>query len=105
MGVDFAPLINQSTENQVDEKTEDGIKHYRHIISPPENKGIFALLVRRGNSDPSAQDIVDVARVNHLEVTAICGYKWIPTRNPEDHDTCPICVDVAGMHVRNAGGL
>jgi hypothetical protein len=99
MGVDLSPLINQSTEDQ----TQDEVKHYAHIVSPPENPEIFALLIRRGNSDPSAQDIVDVARINRLEVKALCGYVWIPERNPENYDACPICIDVAGMHMRNAG--
>lgn len=104
MPVDLSPLISQSTEDQVDEQTEDNIKHYSHYISPPENHEIFALLVRRGNPDPTAQDIVEVARVNHLEVTAICGYKWVPIRSTDGRDVCPICVDVAGMHIRNASG-
>jgi len=85
------------------EDTTDGIKHYTHIVSPPENKEIFAYMVAHGNPDPSAQDIVDIARVMGWRVTALCGYKWIPQRNPDAYDACPVCMDVAGMHMRNAG--
>lgn len=103
MPVDLSPLISQSTEDQVDEKLDDGIKHYTHIVSPPENHAIFSLLVLKGIADPSAQDIVSWARDNHMEVKAICGYIWVPELDPDKYDMCMLCSDAAGMHMRNAG--
>jgi hypothetical protein len=102
MGVDLSPLIPVSTEEQ-EEAAESKIKKYVHIVSPPENVQIFSWLVSRGNSDPSAQDIVNAAREHGWQVTALCGYKWIPTSTGENLDACQICMDVAGMHMRNAG--
>ena len=103
MPIDLSPLISQSTEDQVDEATTDSVKHYAHIVNPPDNPEIRLLLIIRGVRDPNAQDIVDCARVDHLEVKAICGYVWVPTRDPEQHDMCPLCIDVAGMIMREAG--
>ncbi len=103
MAVDLSVLIDQSTEDQVKEDTEKSIKHYTHIVSPPENVAIYAFLVRQGNADPTAQDIVKFARDNRMEVKAICGYIWVPELDPDKYDLCQLCMDVAGMHMRNAG--
>lgn len=103
MPIDLSPLISQSTEDQVDEASTDSVKHYAHIVNPPDNPEVRLLLIARGNPDPMPQDIVDVARVNRLAIKAICGYVWVPSRDPENHDVCPICIDVAGMYMREDG--
>lgn len=79
------------------------IKKYAHIISPPENVAIFAYLVQHGNEDPSAQDIVAAAKEHGWWVKAICSTTFVPVDDPEAYDACQICMDVAGMHMRNAG--
>lgn len=85
-----------------DERVESEYKKYTHLISPPENGMIFGVLVQQGNPDPSAKDIVDWARANHVHVLALCGYSFVPDNDPENYDACQICMDVAGMHMRNA---
>lgn len=96
-------MTNSATEEIVEETTQLGKGKYTHIVSPPENHGIFSFLMRHGNPDPSAKDIVDEARDHGWRVTALCGYSWIPDDDPEKYDACQICMDVAGMHMRNAG--
>lgn len=67
----------------------------RHIVNPPSNLHIWRLGM-------TAQDIVDVARVNGVEITALCGAKFIPTKNPEDVDkTCDTCMDIASIMMSN----
>lgn len=105
MPVDLSPLIPVSTEEQEDtyKVPTDDRKHYTHIVRPPENALIFSVLIRQGKQDPSAQDIVDWARAHGVEVKALCGYVFVPEHNPDAYDACPICIDVAGMHMRNEG--
>jgi hypothetical protein len=44
--------------------------------------------------DP-ANDVTS-AIVEGREVTALCGYRWIPYRQPEGRPVCEACVEVYG---------
>ena len=37
------------------------------------------------------------------EVTALCGKKWVPARDPERYPVCQTCLEVLGQ-IRAAGG-
>lgn len=90
--------LEQQFKTDEDVQKED--KHYVHIINPADN---IHIQLRAGRS-MSAKEIAEWAKVNGLEVTCLCGYRFTPSRNPEAvNDTCPICLDVAGMLMRNAG--
>lgn len=78
------------------EDTNDGKDHLTHIVNPPANRHI-------GFPGMKAQDIVDIARIRGVEVTALCGYTWVPKRNPEKYPVCQPCVDVAGDIMRELG--
>ena len=45
----------------------------------------FAHIVKR--------DALTDAMVYGKEITALCGKKWIPTRDPERFPVCPACRD------------
>lgn len=45
----------------------------------------------------SAQARITRARVNGTAVTALCGYVWVPSRNPENHPLCQKCADLFEM--------
>ena len=55
---------------------------------------IHAHIVDRGDDERSAATIVLEARVNGTPVTALCGYTWVPSRNPENHPICPKCEEI-----------
>jgi hypothetical protein len=42
------------------------------------------------------EDIVRSA-VDGVAVTALCGKKWLPGRDPEKFPVCPRCKDLMGM--------
>ena len=44
--------------------------------------------------DP-ANDIA-TAIIEGREVTALCGYRWIPYRQPEGRPVCEACVEIYG---------
>jgi len=60
-----------------------------HIVNPPMNKHIDP------KQEMNPQDIVDTARLQRLELVALCGYKWVPKLNPDKLDVCPACMKIA----------
>lgn len=70
------------------EDTDDGKSHLTHIVNPPMNPHLWS-------PGMTAQDIVNLARLTGKEVVALCGYKWIPVRNPDKYPVCQTCVDIA----------
>lgn len=78
------------------EDTDDGKDHRTHIINPPNNTHIWEVGME-------IQEVVDIARGLGLEVTALCGYTWVPKRNPEKYDVCEECFRIAGDIMRAKG--
>ena len=71
-----------------------------HIVAPSDNKDICHAL---GNGpEIGARNIVAYARLNGLEVAALCGYRWVPDRDPTKYDTCEACLEEA--HKRMEAG-
>lgn len=92
--------MSTQTEEILDIVTSHQPAVYVHIVNPPANMHIQI----HGDMAMTAKEIVEYARRNQLEVVCLCGYRFVPTRNPEAvNDTCPICIDVAGMLMRNQG--
>lgn len=55
-------------------------EHLAHIVWTP--KGV------------SAQAVVDAAKAQGTAVTALCGHRWVPRRNPDRHPVCKACLAV-----------
>jgi hypothetical protein len=51
----------------------------------------YAHIVKRPDDEPSASAYITKARVFGMEVEALCGYRWIPARDPEKLPVCPLC--------------
>ena len=41
------------------------------------------------------------AYVEGVQVTALCGKKWVPSRDPEKFPVCPVCKDLYGLFFGN----
>lgn len=63
-------------------------EEYAHIINPPANTHIW-------KEGMDIREVVTIARTNGLTVTALCGKTWVPVRDPEQHDLCPTCFEIA----------
>lgn len=97
MTVEMAPEIEDITLEDVFPYEDDEDPNRRtHIVSPPENMHIW-------QEGWNAQDIVNHARMHGLEVTALCGYKWVPVHNPEKFEACKACFDIAGQIMQGLG--
>lgn len=55
---------------------------------------IYSHIVDRGTDERPAEAIVLEARVNGTPITALCGYTWVPSRDPQRHPVCPKCVEM-----------
>lgn len=78
------------------EDANDDKEHLTHVVDVLNNLHLW-------KPGMTAQDIVDIARMTGQEVESLCGYRWIPQRNPEKYPVCQICMDVAGMIIREGG--
>jgi hypothetical protein len=97
VGVDLAPLIEQDTDIELIPYEESKAPDTKaHIVNPPANMHIF-------QPGMEAQDIVDIARATGNFVVALCGYKFIPRHNPDKHDACERCIEIAGDIIRSEG--
>lgn len=81
MGADLGAVIDLEEETKIGdpEKAEDD-PIYSHIIERQEDK--------------TAPEIILEAMVNGTPVTALCGYVWVPSRDPEKHPPCPKCIEI-----------
>jgi len=58
-----------------------------------QDEPIFTHIVVVGEGE-SAEAVVLEARVNGTPVTALCGYVWVPSRDPQRHPICQRCLDL-----------
>lgn len=56
-----------------------------------------AHIVRVGPGQNAAA-VVLRARVNQTIITALCGYTWIPQKDPSSLPLCPKCKDIYDLH-------
>lgn len=77
---------------------DDGdVKNHRtHIVNPPMNMHIW-------EPGMDTREIVEIARMTDQFVVALCGYRWVPKRNPDKYDACSECMKIAGMIIGEVG--
>lgn len=44
----------------------------------------------------AGKDDVTAAYINGTPITALCGYTWVPSKNPENKPVCPRCKYIYG---------
>jgi hypothetical protein len=69
------------------------------LLEPELKKGdgdseLRSHIVRRPDDRDSAEAWVTEARVMGFEVEALCGFKWIPARDPQRYAVCEACKDI-----------
>ena len=83
------------TQTQQDVRTFQAID-VDERIAPSNTDGDherFAHYVRARGRD--AEAVVLEARVMGIEVEALCGKKWVPSRDPQRFPVCPECKERA----------
>ena len=69
------------TTTVTDEETDTGEPILSHIIRKDDKK--------------SGAAKVTEAYIEGTLLVALCGYTWVPSRNPENHPICPKCIEEA----------
>ena len=88
--IDGVTIQKTTTEELIPyDETPADANHTAHIVNPPMNLHIW----RPGME---GQDIVDLARLTGTEIMALCGFKFVPKRNPDKFDACDVCMKIAG---------
>lgn len=73
-------------------------EHRTHIVNPAMNVDI-----QRKYGRMDARTIVSTARMFGEEIVALCGYRWVPKRNPELYEACNNCMTIAGHIMKEDG--
>jgi hypothetical protein len=98
MTVDVTPVIDTSSlEDIVAYEPSDNPDVKAHIVNPDMNRHIW-------QPGMTAQDIVNIARLQGKTITALCGYRWIPRHDPDKHATCDPCLKIASKIIHEEGG-
>jgi rubrerythrin len=79
--------MSTQTETRIDneQRTEE---------EQEEGRPIHSHIVDRGDDPRTVQAIIFEARVEGTPVTALCGYTWVPSRNPENYPLCSQCAEI-----------
>lgn len=88
---DLETLPVQDTDLLTDEVTETEEPTAAHIVK-----------VKRGES---AAAVVLEARVMGTPVEALCGFVWVPSRDPKQLPVCEECKTVYGLYKEFNDGL
>lgn len=51
-------------------------------------------IIDRGTRDIPASALVTEARIYGLELTALCGFRFVPEKDPLKHPPCEQCVEI-----------
>jgi hypothetical protein len=76
-----SPTVAEHTEVEFD---ESGNQRLTHIVNCPDDKGSTVAWLAE-------------ATVMGLEVTALCGHKWVPVRDPKRFPICRPCIEAANI--------
>ena len=84
-------VLPADVELDPDERTETGEPTAAHIVK-----------VKRGEN---AAAVVLEARINGTPVEALCGFVWVPSRDPKQLPVCEECKSIYSMYKAFNDGL
>jgi hypothetical protein len=64
---------------------------------PETDEPLVAHIVKVGPGESAAAKILD-ARINGTPIEALCGYVWVPARDPRQLPVCQACKEVYDMY-------
>jgi hypothetical protein len=75
--------VNTLTEEYVETRTSDTPGDASHIVMVPA-----------GEKDQTAQAYVLRARIEGFPVAALCGWTWVPQKDPKPLPVCSTCLHI-----------
>lgn len=77
-----------------------GVLGLQHVIEPGEvveesmDDPIYSHIIDRGDDQRHVQDILLEARIYGHTLTALCGYQFVPERDPQKYPVCDKCKEI-----------
>lgn len=75
------------------EDTRPAITTVQRIDTTTDKPEATHIVLERGKDETAAAHVMR-ARVMGTPVTALCGYTWVPSKDPEKHPVCQECRDI-----------
>lgn len=82
----------ESTDTSVQTQTGSGSPLVRHYFRPPQDWP--------GNG----QDFAAFCIVQHVEIVALCGTRWVPSTENTGLPVCQVCASIAADILLAGGG-
>jgi hypothetical protein len=89
------PLVAPQVDTRVEERTE---------ADAELDKGKYAHIVKVEPGLDAAAVVLE-ARINGTPVEALCGHRWVPSRDPKQLPVCPACKEIYEMYRMVNDGL
>lgn len=64
------------------------------VVETDHGSPDHAHIIDRGDDERNAQTLLLEARVNGTPLTALCGYTWVPHKDPLKLPLCPVCEEM-----------
>jgi len=64
------------------------------VVTLERAEPILTHIIDRGDDPRTAEAIVLEARIMGQTLTALCGHKFIPSRNVQKHPVCDKCIEM-----------
>ncbi len=90
-----SPLVAPQVDTRVEERTG---------ADTELDKGKCAHIVKVEPGGDAAAVVLE-ARINGTPVEALCGYRWVPSRDPKQLPVCPACKEIYDMYRMVNDGL
>jgi hypothetical protein len=80
----FRPVITR--EREMEDELEHGEPVFAHIVRPTP-----------GQDDDATAKVLE-ARIYGTPLEALCGHRWIPSRDPSRHPLCSRCKEIYELY-------
>jgi len=81
---ELQPAPHRVLEREVDEETRTGEPHQAHIVKTEPGESAAAKVLE--------------ARIYGTPLEALCGHRWIPSRDPKQLPLCATCKEIYEMY-------
>jgi Protein of unknown function (DUF3039) len=73
------------------------ITEHRTEVNPETGEPIVAHIVKTNPGENAAAKVLE-ARIYGSPLEALCGHKWVPSRDPGKHPVCQKCLDIYNVY-------
>ena len=100
MTIASVETVSESSTTEVPDELShfDEALRKTHVVDCMSNPHVWD-----GSLEMTSEDVVAYAREHGIEIVALCGYKWVPSRDPQKYDACSHCMEIARELINKYG--